>query len=210
LISQLRSCGQIAKAESPLAACPELELLRGFYGPADSRRLYRELRAQDWPDNHYQVAGRQFTLPRQQTWHADEGIVYSYSNNLLQTRPWATLLTELRRDIIAALGHPFNAVLVNLYRNGDDYVGWHADDEIEMGDNPLIASLSLGAERLFSLRHKQSGATYQLPLPSGSLLVMRPPLQQYWEHAVLPAPGLGEGRINLTFRQVAAPPTQGN
>lgn len=203
---RLQPVSQAAIAESPLPACPELELLQGIYPPGESARLYQRLRdEQDWPDNHYWVAGRRFTLPRLQTWHADPGILYSHSNNLLYTRPWTPLLSSLRRDVSEALHQPFNAVLVNRYRHGDDYVGWHADDDIEMGENPLIASLSLGAERLFSLRHKISGDSYQLPLPSGALLVMRPPFQQYWEHAVLPAPGFTEGRINLTFRRVLAP-----
>ncbi|MDD5273372.1 MAG: alpha-ketoglutarate-dependent dioxygenase AlkB, partial [Methylovulum sp.] len=107
-----------------LVFCPELELINGFYEADECARLYqRLLHGQNWPDNRYTVAGRQFILPRLQTWHADPGIRYSYSNNLLQTRPWTPLLSELRVKVETSLQYRFNSVLVNLYRNGDDHVG---------------------------------------------------------------------------------------
>lgn len=120
--------------------CPELEIIEGFYDAAASEGLYlRLLREQNWPDNRYVVFGRQFTLPRLQTWHADPGIRYSYSNNLLETRAWTSLLSDIRAQVESYLKFSFNSVLVNLYRNGDDYVGWHSDNEPELGGQPFIA-----------------------------------------------------------------------
>ncbi|TGD73675.1 alpha-ketoglutarate-dependent dioxygenase AlkB [Mangrovimicrobium sediminis] len=193
-----------------MPGCPALSLLRGFLDDATSDSLYRRLRQeQAWPDNHYEVFGRRFTLPRLQTWHADAGIVYSYSDNLLVTRPWSALLSDLRQRVQGRLGAAFNAVLVNYYRDGDDYVGWHSDDERELGAQPLIASLSLGAPREFQFRRKGEGAAAgSVLLESGSLLVMEPAFQHDWQHCV-PRVAAGEGRINLTFRLVLPPLVQG-
>lgn len=189
--------------------CAELELIEAFYSASESERLYqRLLREQNWPDNRYTVAGRQFTLPRLQTWHADPGIVYSYSNNLLQTRPWTPLLYAIRAKIEDLLNYRFNSVLVNLYRNGEDYVGWHADNEPELGDRPFIASLTFGAERQFAFRHKQSFEQGQVLLRSGSLLVMQPDFQHHWLHSIPMQKNVSRGRINLTFRKVLAPSGQ--
>lgn len=190
-------------------SCAELELIEAFYSAAESERLYqRLLREQNWPDNRYTVAGRQFTLPRLQTWHADPGIVYSYSNNLLQTRPWTPLLYAIRAKIEDLLNYRFNSVLVNLYRNGEDYVGWHADNEPELGDRPFIASLTFGAERQFAFRHKQSFEQGQVLLRSGSLLVMQPDFQHHWLHSIPMQKNVSRERINLTFRKVLAPSGQ--
>lgn len=204
-----------------LPDCPLLTLEPTFLNPEKAQQLFLSLLHQhDWPESEYEVFGRRFSLPRQQTWHADESIVYSYHNNLLQTRAWTPVLQSLRGQVETATGSRFNAVLVNLYRNGNDYVGWHSDDEKEMGDEPVIASLSLGAERLFSYRERQDMSddlhnglfqdqrrTGQVLLPSGSLVMMQAPFQQAWEHAVL-KDATETPRINLTFRYVYPPQTR--
>jgi len=100
------------------------------------------------------------------------------------------------------LDFSFNSVLVNLYRNGGDHVGWHSDNEPELGGQPFIASLTLGAERPLQFRHKQSARQGQVLLPSGSLLVMQPDFQHHWLHSIPIDPNLTDGRINLTFRKV--------
>jgi alkylated DNA repair dioxygenase AlkB len=183
--------------------CTELAVIDGFYDAVESERLYqRLLHEQNWPDNHYIVAGRQFTLPRLQTWYADTGIRYSYSNNLLETRSWSPLLLEIRAKVEAFLNFSFNSVLVNLYRNGEDYVGWHCDNEPELGEQPFIASLTFGAERVFEFRHKKSLQQGQLLLRSGTLLIMQPNFQHDWLHSVPLDKRLQAGRINLTFRKV--------
>jgi alkylated DNA repair dioxygenase AlkB len=186
-----------------MALCPELEVIDDFYDAVECERIYRRLLHEHlWPDNRYAVAGRQFILPRLQTWHADPGIRYSYSNNLLQTRPWTPLLSEIRAQIEAYLNFPFNSVLVNLYRNGNDYVGWHSDNEPELGEQPFIASLTFGAERQFEFRHKRSSENGRLLLRSGALLIMQPTFQHHWLHSVPIDQNVTEGRINLTFRKV--------
>lgn len=183
--------------------CPAIQIVKKFYTPAESHRLFQTLlHHHHWPDNHYSYAGRQFTLPRLQTWHADPGIVYSYSNNLLVTRPWTPLLAAIKRKVEDYLHFGFNSVLVNLYRNGEDYVGWHADDERELGDEPFIASVTFGAERVFAYRHKRNSASGKIPLAAGSLLVMQPEFQHQWRHSIPADPSIRQGRINLTFRYV--------
>ena len=183
--------------------CPDLEVIEAFYDAAESEGLYlRLLREQNWPDNRYVVAGRQFTLPRLQTWHADPGISYSYSNNLLETRTWTPLLSGIRAQVESYLKFSFNSVLVNLYRNGDDYVGWHSDNEPELGEQPFIASLTFGAERQFEFRHKKSSENGRILLRSGALLIMHPDFQHHWLHSVPIDKSVTEGRINLTFRKV--------
>jgi alkylated DNA repair dioxygenase AlkB len=183
--------------------CPALEVIEDFFDAAECERIYRRLlHEQDWPDNRYIVAGRQFILPRLQTWHADPGIRYSYSNNLLQTRAWTPLLSEIRVQVESFLNFSFNSVLVNLYRNGDDYVGWHSDNEPELGEQPFIASLTFGAERQFAFRHKKSSEHGRVSLRSGTLLVMQPAFQHHWLHSVPIDQNVTEGRINLTFRKV--------
>ena len=184
-------------------SCPELESIEAFYDAAESERIYRRiLHEQNWPDNRYVVAGRQFILPRLQTWHADPGIRYSYSNNLLETRTWTPLLSGIRAQVESYLNFSFNSVLVNLYRNGNDYVDWHADNEPELGEQPFIASLTFGAERQFEFRHKKSSANGRLLLRSGTLLIMQPDFQHHWLHSVPIDENVKEGRINLTFRKV--------
>ena len=183
--------------------CAELELIDEFYDVIESERLYqRLLKEQDWPENRYIVAGRQFILPRLQTWHADPGISYSYSNNLLETRPWTPLLAGIKLKVENFLNYSFNSVLVNLYRNGEDFVGWHADNEPELGQYPLIASLTLGAERQFAFRHKKTSENGSVLLRSGTLLVMLPDFQHHWLHSIPIDSDETQGRINLTFRKV--------
>jgi alkylated DNA repair dioxygenase AlkB len=190
-----------------LVSCPELESIEAFYDAAESERIYRRLlHEQNWPDNRYVVAGRQFILPRLQTWHADPGIRYSYSNNLLETRAWTSLLSGIRAQVESYLKFSFNSVLVNLYRNGDDYVGWHSDNEPELGEQPFIASLTFGAERQFEFRHKKSSENGRILLRSGTLLIMHPDFQHYWLHSVPIDKSVTEGRINLTFRKVMVEP----
>jgi alkylated DNA repair dioxygenase AlkB len=186
-----------------MTLCPELEIIEDFYDAAESDCIFqRLLQEQNWPDNRYTVAGRQFVLPRLQTWHADPGIYYSYSNNLLETRSWTPLLSSIREKVETFLNFPFNSVLVNLYRNGQDYVGWHADNEQEMGEQPFIASLTFGVERQFSFRHKNTPETGWIILRSGTLLIMQPDFQHHWLHSIPFDKNVTQERINLTFRKV--------
>jgi alkylated DNA repair dioxygenase AlkB len=167
--------------------------------------LFRQLLAETpWNDGSYLAGGRRFQLPRLQAWFSDPGVAYRYADNLLNSHPWTPTLLDLKSRVEALCETTFNAVLVNLYRSGQDAVGWHADDEPDLGPAPVIASLSLGAVRRFALRPKNapSVAPLSLPLPAGTLLLMSPPLQRDWEHAVPADANVTEPRINLTFRRV--------
>lgn len=146
--------------------------------------------------------GRLF--PRLTAWYADPGILYSYSGVTHQAIPWTPELVSIKQRIEAAADTTFNSLLLNLYRDGRDSIGMHADDEPELGTNPVIGSLSLGAERKFVLKHPASGERLEFNLAHGSLLVMGGKSQHHWRHGV-PKTRLPVGpRINLTFRQILA------
>jgi hypothetical protein len=144
-------------------------------------------------------------FPRLTALYADAGLVYTYSGVTYPALPWTPELQAIRRRVEAAAGAPLNSVLLNRYRDGADSIGFHADDEPELGTNPVVPSISLGAERRFVLRHRRSKRRIEIDLKHGSLLVMAGTLQHFWDHA-LPktAKPVGE-RINLTFRQILTP-----
>ncbi len=175
----------------------------GFAGAAapDWRRAL--LRDTPWSQPRVRLFGRQLDSPRLACWYGDAGAVYTYSGQRNRPRPWTPLLEEIRRAVEHDSGEIFNSVLLNLYRDGDDRMGWHADDEAELGEQPLIASLSLGACRRFRLAHRRRRQhRCELLLGDGSLLLMRPLLQSEWRHCVPREPAVTAARINLTFRRV--------
>ena len=155
-----------------------------------------------WHQDHYVAFNRQFSIPRLQAWYADDGIQYSYSNNLLKTQPWIAALKDIMQEIEELTHSHFNSVLVTYYRNGQDKVDWHADDEHELGDEPIIASLSLGATRKFQFRHKHLHKQGELRLKNGELMIMHPNFQKDWLHRVPEESNNNDPRINLTFRNV--------
>ena len=163
-----------------------------------------------WRQDHIQLYGRRVALPRLTAWYGEPGLRYVYSGIINETEPWDETLSGLARRAAEAAGTHFNAVLLNLYRDGRDAVSWHSDDEAELGHEPVIGSLSLGAERVFQLRHRdrRNGvAREELRLRNGSLLVMRGSTQRLWQHR-LPREARPCGpRINLSFRRIEpAPP----
>lgn len=183
-----------------------LLLLGKLYSPDVCSALLARLIAEvDWCDDSFVICSRRFGIPRLQAWFADPGIRYNYSNNLLETQSWVDPLVTIRKDVQDITGHTFNSVLLTYYRNGQDHVSWHADDESELGDAPVIASLSLGATRQFQFRNKHDGRTEQLSLHNGDLLLMQPEFQSQWLHCVPIEPSIDQPRINLTFRWVVPP-----
>ncbi len=140
--------------------------------------------------------------PRLTAWYADPGVRYGYSGQALEPAAWPASLDTLRRELRARLGCDFNAVLCNAYRDGQDAMGWHADDEPELGPEPVIASLSLGATRRFRIRPRRGGESVGLELESGSLLLMDGRSQADYCHALVRTRRPVRPRINLTFRQV--------
>src|SRR5262245_43200170 len=144
--------------------------------------------------------GRSF--PRLTALYADAGVTYTYSGVTYPSLVWSPELDAIRRRVVEAAGAPFNSVLLNYYRGGQDSSGFHADDERELGVNPIVPSVSLGSERRFVLRHKKSKERIEYVLRHGSLLVMGGTLQHHWHHAIpKTAAEVGE-RINLTFRNL--------
>lgn len=148
--------------------------------------------------------GRQHLQPRLSAWVGDPGLDYRYSGLVLRPCPWTALLLRIRHDVERHAGHRFNSVLLNLYRDGRDAIGWHSDDEPELGVMPVIACLSFGATRTFRMRHKSSTTQppLSLPLADGSLLVMAGRTQSCWRHAIPREPKVERMRISLTFRQI--------
>jgi alkylated DNA repair dioxygenase AlkB len=160
--------------------------------------LYKEL---EWRQDEIVLFGRLVMQPRLVAWYGDPEAKYSYSGLQLKPMPWQPLLTELKLRIEALTGAVFNSVLANAYRHGSDSMGWHRDDEKELGPRPVIASLSLGQERRFLVREKGQKSRGLL-LENGSLLVMKGQCQQKYQHALPKTRRKAGIRINLTYRMI--------
>lgn len=176
------------------------------FADAEAAQLFAALRSSiEWTAEEVVIFGQPRLVPRLVAWHGDPGAAYTYSGTPHEPRPWTPELAVIRSRIERLSGRSFNSVLLNLYRDGRDGMGWHADDEPELGRNPAIASVSFGATRRFRLRHRKNRTEpVTLPLTNGSLLLMAGPTQHHWLHAVpKTAVAVGE-RINLTFRTVLA------
>ncbi|WP_018625399.1 alpha-ketoglutarate-dependent dioxygenase AlkB family protein [Kangiella aquimarina] len=182
----------------------ELEYWPEFLSGKDAGEyLGKLLKITNWQTETIRIAGVERLVPRLTAWFGDPGASYSYSGVLHHPTAWNKELLALKRQIEQCCGESFNSALLNLYRNGKDSVAWHSDDEPELGRQPVIASLSLGAPRSFQLKHKKdSHLRHKLTLTSGSLLVMRGDMQQCWSHQVPKEPAVTEPRINITFRNI--------
>jgi alkylated DNA repair dioxygenase AlkB len=157
----------------------------------------------EWECHRIKIFGREVDSPRLSCWMGDAGASYVYSQTRFEPHPWTPELQALRLRLQSEFESGFNSVLANLYRNGQDSMGWHSDDERELGKQPVIASISLGATRRFSLKAKTEAAkAVHLELPHGSLLLMRGDTQKNYRHALAKtAKPVGE-RINLTYRNI--------
>ena len=183
----------------------DARFVAGFLTRTESDACFSELLdLVEWEQHLIRIRGREVASPRLSAWYGDPGAHYRYSGLSLEPRPWLPPLLELKAKIEAACDARFNSVLLNLYRDGADSMGWHSDDEPELGERPVIASLSLGATRRFRLRHR--GRTDLEPLAidlkSGSLLIMQGDTQRFWKHQVPKTKRTVEPRINLTFRSI--------
>ena len=155
-----------------------------------------------WEQNFIRLFGKEVSEPRLSTWHAEADLPYTYSGVPRTPHPWKEPLSSLRTACEAHTGQSFNGALLNLYRTGLDAMGWHSDNEAVNGPNPVIASISLGAERRFDFRHKQSREMISVVLPHGSLLVMSGACQTFWLHRIAKTTRQTEPRINVTFRRL--------
>lgn len=176
--------------------------LPDWYSHEQASNLYQRLTEElDWSQDKIFVYGKWHLIPRLQAWYGDSDTAYQYSGKRFLPKDWTQTLTQLRTQL-GVLGIQPNSVLANWYRNGHDKMGWHSDNEKELGDQPVIASVSLGATRSFHLKHRYTGQRLDLELSSGSLLIMAGTLQKYWQHALPARKRITQGRINLTFRTV--------
>lgn len=158
----------------------------------------------DWRRYKSRFFGREVELPRLTAWWGDPRASYRYSGITHVAEGWPEVVLQLRNRLEHELGLVFNSVLANRYRDGREYMGWHSDDERDLGDDPVIASLSFGAERRFLMRHRtrKDVETFEIALGHGSLLVMSGRTQRHWKHRLPPAAGCDSERVNLTFRHV--------
>ncbi|MCR9183108.1 MAG: alpha-ketoglutarate-dependent dioxygenase AlkB [Flavobacteriaceae bacterium] len=157
----------------------------------------------DWQQDDIKVFGKTYKQPRLTALFAENEKSYSYSNITMIPKTFTPLLKQIKNDIEAISNQTFTTVLLNFYRDGNDSNGWHSDDEKELGENPAIASLSLGAARWFHLKHKtEKQQKTKIELPHGSLLLMQGSTQQYWKHQLAKTARNVGPRINLTFRLI--------
>jgi alkylated DNA repair dioxygenase AlkB len=154
-----------------------------FLSHADSTQLFTKLRQSiSWQQEQYQMFGKQIPSPRLVAWYGDKEAAYRYSGILHQPNHWLPELLSIKEIIEQKFNLQFNSVLVNLYRNESDSMGYHSDNEIELGKNPTIASLSLGVTRKFNLKHKKNKSLHKMTLTEGSLLIMSGDTQNHWHH----------------------------
>ncbi|NDP26720.1 MAG: alpha-ketoglutarate-dependent dioxygenase AlkB [Flavobacterium sp.] len=157
-----------------------------------------------WHQDEIRVFGKTHPQPRLTALFGNKGKSYSYSNIKMQPHPWNPLLKKIKSQVERASDSNFTSVLLNLYRDGKDSNGWHADNEKELGVNPIIASVSFGAERIFQLKHNTiSNLKQNILLEHGSLLLMKGTTQHFWKHQIPKTSKKIGSRINLTFRVIA-------
>lgn len=187
----------------------ELLLFEEWLSPEEARHHEETLsREVPWEQKAISMMGKRVMQPRLVAWFGDPDAVYTYSGLRNEPLPWIPALSELRRRAERDSGALFNSVLANLYRDGRDSMGFHADAEKELGRDPVIASVSLGATRRFQLRYvgkKKAVPGHDIDLPGGSLLVMAGTTQRFWRHGVPKVAAPVAPRINLTFRRVFPP-----
>ena len=174
-----------------------------FFNEHHANELYKELIEKiDWQQGNIQLFGKTHLIPRLEAFYSLNGENYGYSNKSLIPKTYFDTLTKVHQCIEAESGARFNSVLANYYRDGNDSNGWHADNEKELGIDPVIASISLGVERRFDLKHNLTKEKISFHLSHGSLLIMGGSLQHNWKHTLAKAKKIEEGRINLTFRKI--------
>ena len=157
-----------------------------------------------WKQEPIKLFGKEVMQPRLTAWYGDPGVSYSYSGITMQPHTWNAELGYVKQRVEELAGITFNSALLNLYRNGNDGMGWHRDNERELGKNPIIASVSFGAERKFQLRtYSKKADLKSICLANGSCLIMRGETQHYWEHRVPKISTETKPRLNITFRKVA-------
>ena len=178
--------------------------IRNFYSGSKSSYYFEILKNNiQWEHERLFIFGKENTLKRKVAWYGDPESVYSYSKKIMKPHPWIFFLTDIRKKIQNKLNKNFNSVLLNYYPDGGSGMGWHSDNEKELGLEPVIASISFGADRDFLFRNKvDKNKTINLKLENGSLLIMNPGCQDNWAHSLPKRRKIKSPRINLTFRYI--------
>jgi alkylated DNA repair dioxygenase AlkB len=156
----------------------------------------------DWKNDEAVIFGKRIVTNRKVAWYGEEEFEYSYSNTTKKALPWTRELLELKKLSEEVSGESFNSCLLNLYHHGEEGMAWHSDGEKDLKKDGAIGSLSFGAERKFSFKHKKTKQTVSLILEHGSLLVMKDTTQTHWLHRLPPTKLIRNARINLTFRTI--------
>ena len=179
-----------------------IEYFPDFFDSEKSKMLFDKLLEEvPWQHDEITVFGKTHWQPRLTALYGNEGKQYSYSNIVMKPHSWSPLIMFIKNEIEEYCQENFTTVLLNLYRDGRDSNGWHADNEKELGRNPIIASVSFGAERAFHLQHNTiENAKQKVILENGSLLVMKGETQHFWKHQITKTAKPIGSRINLTFR----------
>ena len=175
-----------------------------FFDSDVASDLYQDLlREIPWQQDNIKVFGKEHAQPRLTALFGNDAKPYSYSNITMQPKPWNLLLQKIKYHVESVAEINFTTVLLNYYRDGKDSNGWHSDNEKELGSNPTIASVSLGSERMFQLKHNTNPLLRQnILLENGSLLIMKGATQHHWKHQIPKTSKPIGGRINLTFRVI--------
>ena len=189
---------------SPLQQNLEIEYYRNYFNNKESDALFDSLKKNiEWKKDFIKMFGKSHPIPRLSAWYGDEKKTYTYSGITMTPLPWTKELIAVKSKIEIYSKIKFNSVLLNFYRSGSDSVSWHSDDEKELGEEPIIGSVSFGDTRRFRLRNKKDKKqvhTYELG--NGILLFMKGKTQKYWEHEIPKTKKNVSGRINLTFRYI--------
>ena len=181
----------------------KVRIEKNFFNQVDSNELLKKLKSDlPWESMVIKMFGKDITIPRLQCWVGDKGCDYKYSGKKLNRQNWTTDLIMIREKIYKELNIDFNSVLVNYYRDGMDSMGWHSDDEKELGPNPTIASISLGSERDLVFRNKINKEVLPIPQTHGCLILIDGKTQKNWQHAIKKTRKVIGPRINLTFRNI--------
>ena len=194
------------KNHKPTNVQLDIIYIQDFLKENEKNNYYKGMLNLNWKNEKIKLFGKLHNVPRLIAWYGDSNSHYKYSGVVHYPTPWTTLLLEIKNKIELNVDHKFNAVLANLYRNGHDSMGWHSDNEKELGEKPVIASLSLGQVRRMLFKDRNTKKTYKLDLESGSLLLMRGDTQQRFLHSITKTKKKCNPRINLTFRKIIRTP----
>lgn len=174
-----------------------------YYPEFINRDYTKELtHSLNWDQSQIKIFGKIIPIPRLNAWYADPDIHYMYSGHQLKHNDWTPLLMKLKSQVEEFCFMEFNSCLINLYREGKDYVSWHSDDEPELGPDPFIATLSFGGTRKFQFRENKQKKLYSVEVESGSLMLTCDGFHNYYKHQIAPTKTKVDPRISLTFRQI--------